>query len=270
MKNIKLMSKRKSLLLIILISLFSLSISGCSLFQKRYEKTDKKEFQLSASGKTKLVIDNKNGDISIKRNSSDSSVLVIAEITSYLTKKELSENVNSLDLLIDSSSSEIRISTKTSISERNFFNFGNRKNNSINYTVYLPPKIEAELSMVNGRFEASNVSNDLKGGTVNGNISLDKTSGLLKLETVNGKITAVLDSTKGLNFETVNGSVSLKLSTIFSGKFDLDWVNGSVKYDDFNFQNVYKEKRSFKANLGNSDSEIKVSTVNGSIKIQKQ
>ncbi len=270
MKNIKIGSKGKSLLLIIFISLLSLSISGCSIFQKRYEKTDKKEYQISASGKTKLVIDNKNGDISIKRNSSDSTVLVIAEITSYLTKKELSENIKNIDLLTDTSSNEIRISTKSSVSERVFFNFGNRKNNSVNYTIYLPPNIESEMTSVNGRFEAFNVSNNLTGGTVNGNINLDKTSGLLKLETVNGKITAVLDSTKGLNFETVNGSVNLKLSPGFSGKFDLDWVNGSVKYDDFNFQNVYKEKRSFKAKLGNSDSEIKVSTVNGSIKLQKQ
>ncbi len=270
MKNIKIGSKGKSLILIIFVTLLSLSISGCSLFQKRYEKTEKKEFQISASGKTKLVIDNKNGDISIKRSSSDSTILVIAETTSYLTKKELNENINRFEFLLDTISSEIRISTKSSVFERDFVDFGHRKSNTVDYTVYLPPKIEANISNVNGKFTASNVSNDLTGETVNGNINIEKTSGLLKLETTNGKITAVIDSTKGFNIETVNGSINLKLSPAVSGKFDLDWVNGSLKYDDFNFQNVYKEKRSFKAKLGNSDSEIKVSTVNGSIKIQKQ
>jgi len=270
MKNIDYYSKEKLLIFIILTAIFSLSLSGCSLLQKRYEKTEKKEFQISVLGKTKLIIENKNGDISVKRNSSDSTVIIIAEITSYLTKKELSDNIKRYDLQIDTLTNEIRISTKSSINDINFFNFGSRKSNSVDYIVYLPPKIEAEMSSVNGKFEAFNVTNNLTGGTVNGSIQLEKTSGLLKLETTNGKITAVIDSTKGLNIETVNGSVNLKLSPAISGKFDLDWVNGSLKYDDFNFQDVYKEKRSFKGKLGNSDTEIKISTVNGSIKIQKQ
>lgn len=269
MKMLKYRLNNKAILISFLILVFSISLSGCSYFQKRYEKTETKEFRLSSAGKTKIIVENSDGNIVIKKNSSDSNIVVNVEIISYVTKKELNEPLKSYEINVDSISSEIRFSGKTTIRDRQIINFGNWGRNSINYTVYLPAGLEAEVSSVNGKLEVSNVTNNITGSTVNGKINVEKSSGILKLETTNGKISAELDSTKGMKLDAVNGSVNLKLSPSFSGIFEADIVNGSIKYDNFDFKDVNKDKKNFKAKLGNSNSEIKISTVNGSIKILK-
>ena len=260
----------KSISLSILAIAFLMSFAGCSIFQKRYEKSETREFRLSSADKTKIVIDNKNGNITIKKNSDANTILLSADIKMNVTKKELNEPLKNYEINIDTLSNEVRISGKTTIREKQFFNFGNWDNNSINYTLYLPEGLDAEVSTVNGKIEASDVTNNITGSTTNGKINIENTTGILKLETTNGKITAELDSTKGMTLEAVNGSISLTVSSTFSGKFEADWVNGSFKYDDIGFKDVNKEKRSFKARLGDRDSDIKISTVNGSIKIHEK
>lgn len=265
-----LLKGKKLLPLILIIVFFISSLQGCSFFQKRYEKTETREFKISSAGKTKIILENKNGNIIVRKNSSDSMILLNAEIKVNVTKKELNEPLKNFEISIDTSSNEIRISNKTTYREEEFLNFGNWHNNGINYTLYLPNGLDADISSTNGKLEASDISNNITGSTVNGKISFVNTSGLLKLETTNGKISAELDSTRGMTLDVVNGSINLKLSPSFSGIFHVDWVNGSFKYDDFNFQDVNKDKKFFKGKIGNSGSEIKISTVNGSIKLYKK
>lgn len=255
---------------LILAFIFLISLSGCSIFQKRYEKSETREFRISSAGKTRIVIENVNGNITIKKNSDINSIILNADIKMNVTKKELNDPLKNYEINIDTLSNEVRISSKTTVREKRFFNFGNWDNNSINYTLYLPSELDADVSTVTGKIEASDVTNNVTGSTVNGKINVENTTGILKLETTNGKITAELDSTKGMTLEAVNGSISLTVSSTFSGKFEADWVNGSFKYDDIGFKDVNKEKRSFKARLGDRDSDIKVSTVNGSIKIHNK
>ena len=267
MKNIMTGNLIIKLILGTLIFIFLTYIfSGCGILQRRYEKTETKEYKITTTGKNKVIVNNKNGNINVTKNTKDSLIYINAEITSYLTKKELDESKKINDLNIDTISSEIRISGIQNVQEKRFFNFF-KKSENINYTIYLPSGIDFEVENVNGKFEASNVLNSLSGDIVNGSVKLENTNGKLKFDVTNGKIKAELDSTEGINFDIVNGNVEMNLSPSFSGKFKADWVNGSINYENFSFQNIVKEKKSFTGQLGISGKEVIISIVNGNIKL---
>ena len=84
--------KLKSAGIFLIVALIgAVMLSGCSLFQKRYEKVEKKEFTVNTAGKKKIVLNNTNGDIKITKSSVDSVLIIKAEATFHLTKKELKE-----------------------------------------------------------------------------------------------------------------------------------------------------------------------------------
>jgi len=68
MKMLKYRLNNKAILISFLILVFSISFTGCSYFQKRYEKTETREFRLSSAGKTKIIVENNDGNIVIKKN----------------------------------------------------------------------------------------------------------------------------------------------------------------------------------------------------------
>ncbi|MFA5404414.1 MAG: hypothetical protein WC358_05730 [Ignavibacteria bacterium] len=47
---------------LIAVLLGAVTFSGCTLFQKRYEKTEKKEITVNTAGKKKVIFNNTNGN----------------------------------------------------------------------------------------------------------------------------------------------------------------------------------------------------------------
>ena len=270
MKNTKFLSGKTreiSVFLIALIVLFS--ISACSLFKKKYEKTERKEYTVNTINKKKVTFDNTNGNIKVIRNSSDSLLRIKAEITIRVSKKELDENIEKINMDIDSSGNTINIRPGI-VKEKHFFNFSFNFNENEEYQLIVPDGLDVVIDNTNGKIDVSEVTGNVKISSTNGSVKFKNTPGKLNAELTNGKITADIDSTKGIDFRATNGSVTLNLGNSFSGNFKLETVNGKITTKDFDFKKESKEKRTFTGKLGDSDAEIRIETTNGKITLNKK
>ncbi|MCX6163516.1 MAG: hypothetical protein NTU73_01420 [Ignavibacteriae bacterium] len=152
---------------LIVVLLCTITFSGCSLFQKRYEKTEKKEIKVNTAGRKKIVLNNTNGDIKIIKSSVDSVLIIKAEATFHLSKKELNEERERIKISVDTSESTINI--KSDFVKESHLQFFNIKFGSeINYELIVPEGLEVSIDNTNGKAEIYEVKNDVNINITNG------------------------------------------------------------------------------------------------------
>jgi len=270
MKNNKLSNAVLWILLLAFSGTLMIGLQGCSLFRKKYEKTEVKEYSITARTVKTFEIDNPNGNVFIRRNNTDSMVRIRAEITKYVSKKELDDPLKGIQIDIDSSSSEIIVRDIVNKESHDFINFGFRRGSKVNYEISVPPGILLKLTSTNGKIRLEDLDNDVNADLTNGSIKLENVYGNLTLELTNGSINAQIDSTKGINFQTTNGSITLAIGDNFKGNFKAETVNGKVRRKNVTFSEAEETKREFRGNLGGGNAEVKLETVNGSINIERK
>jgi DUF4097 and DUF4098 domain-containing protein YvlB len=122
----------------------------------------------------------------------------------------------------------------------------------------------------NGKVDLKDFDNDVKVDLTNGNLKIENVYGNVKLDMTNGNISAKLDSTKSLDFETTNGNIKLEVGEKFSGTFEAKTTNGRIKNKNLTFDSTDIDKKDFKGTLGNGNAKVKLQTTNGNITIDKQ
>jgi DUF4097 and DUF4098 domain-containing protein YvlB len=266
-------NKKRLIVWVVLLALTTamlMSFQGCSLFKKKYAKLETKEFKLKASNYKKMEVENPNGDITIKKSDNDSVITIKAEITKYVTKKELDQPTKDVILDIDSTGSTLRIADIANKYDNSFhIQFDMHKSTNVDYVIYVPSGIEISVDGTNGKVDLKEFNNDVKVELTNGNVKVENVYGKIKLDLTNGNISAKLDSTKSLDFETTNGNIKLDVGEKFSGVFDLITVNGKISRKNVNFSSTDEEKKEFKGTLGKGDAPVKMQTTNGRINIEK-
>ena len=150
---------------------------------------------------------------------------------------------------------------------------GNIRNNDVQveFTVKVPAGVKLKVHTVNGGVRVGEVESDVDAASVNGSINVAAT-GLVKAETVNGSIEASMgraDWTGQLDFETVNGSITLDLPADLSADVDAETVNGRIDVDFPLTGNVRKTKRELRGTIGGGGRSLDLETVNGSITLRK-
>jgi hypothetical protein len=149
----------------------------------------------------------------------------------------------------------------------------NVKNNDVNvrFDVAVPDGVRFVARTVNGEVEATGLGAEVEAVTVNGSIHVT-TSGSVRGETVNGSIRASLGTTtwKGpLDFETVNGGITVDLPAGVGARVSAKTVNGSIETD---FPLTVKGKfgkRSINGTIGGGGGELNLETVNGGIRLRE-
>jgi DUF4097 and DUF4098 domain-containing protein YvlB len=125
---------------------------------------------------------------------------------------------------------------------------------------------------VNGAVRVGELESDVDAETVNGGVSVAG-GGLVKAETVNGSIQASLsraDWTGTLDFETVNGSITLDLPADLSADIDAETLNGRIDVDFPVGGNLRQTKRTLRGTIGGGGRGLDLETVNGSITVRKR
>ena len=117
------------------------------------------------------------------------------------------------------------------------------------------------------------VAGDINGSTVNGETEIQDAARNLKLATVNGRITAnrSLGGGQSVSLEAVNGEMRSALPDNADAGLSVSTVNGSIS-SEFPSLKVEKEfplGNSLKGSLGNGGATVKVTAVNGTVKILK-
>ncbi|MFO7893725.1 MAG: DUF4097 family beta strand repeat-containing protein [Longimicrobiales bacterium] len=147
-----------------------------------------------------------------------------------------------------------------------------RNDVKVDFMVQVPAGIRFAGHTVNGELSADGMQADVKASTVNGDVGIE-TTGFAEASTVNGSITCRLgrsDLRNDVEFETVNGGITLDLPEGLDADFRASTVNGSID-SDFPILVMGKvSRRSLRGQIGDGGPELRLSTVNGSIRIRRR
>lgn len=146
-----------------------------------------------------------------------------------------------------------------------------RNDVQVDFTVRVPAGIRFYGHTANGDLEAEGLESDVRATTVNGKVEVS-TTGFAEASTVNGSIVCRLGSNQfdsDVEFETVNGSITIEIPEGLNADFRASTVNGSIN-SDFDVVVVGKfSPRSLRGRIGDGGPELRMSTVNGSIRLQR-
>jgi hypothetical protein len=140
----------------------------------------------------------------------------------------------------------------------------------VEFSVKVPAGVNFIGHTVNGEVEARGLQGDIRAHTVNGGIKASA-SGIVEGHTVNGNIEASMGTrpSRALEFHTVNGSIEIAMPQGSGAEMDAHTVNGNISSDISMQVRGAISKREVRATLGNGGPELKLHTVNGSIRIKE-
>ena len=222
----------------------------------------------------RIMIKNINGGIEVER-STNGRVEVRAEKRwrrgnpedVRIEQKKIGEDVLVCALFSESSrcdESGIHTDRRTKWNDRNDV--------SVRFIVRVPDGVRVDLSTVNGGVEVTGVSNEVDAHTVNGSIIARSAGGPVRAKTVNGSITVsmgTLGSADDLDYETVNGAITIELPSNFGAQLELSTVNGRVSTDFPITISGTLSPRRVRGTVGNGATRLRASTVNGSVTLRK-
>ena len=149
---------------------------------------------------------------------------------------------------------------------------GQNSNNheiKVTYTIRMPAGANLAAKTVNGSVEVRGLMADVHASTVNGGVTLE-TTGRATASTVNGNVNAtvgLLD--RDSKFSTVNGKIVIAVGSSLNADVEISTVNGKIETDlPITIQGTMS-RRSLKGRIGNGGPRLVLSTVNGSIRIEK-
>jgi hypothetical protein len=147
----------------------------------------------------------------------------------------------------------------------------NNNDVQVDFVVRVPRGVRFLGHTVNGNVEAESLGADVEAYTVNGSIHVS-TAGHAQASTVNGEIVASMgraDWTQALEFETVNGGITLTLPAPTSTELEAETLNGDISTDfPLTVQGRFS-KRHINGTIGSGGRELNLKTVNGDIQVKR-
>jgi hypothetical protein len=153
----------------------------------------------------------------------------------------------------------------------NWGNNDNRNDVSVEFTITLPAGVKVDASTVNGELDVDGVASEVIATTVNGSVSARSTGGPVRAKTVNGQINVRTGAVEAndVEYSTVNGSITIELPALANANLDMRTTNGSVSSDfPVTVEGTFSARR-MRGTVGKGGPTIKLSTVNGSIRLRK-
>lgn len=257
----------KTLLILIVFGFMVTGFNGCG-FSRKYLKTKTDNYTLNVEGKKRLKIDNINGNISISHSNDSGSVSLKTTREIKVKKKYLDAPFEEITVNIDTLDNYILLTTEIEKKgEDGIFNIDREQR--VDFEIKVPHNLSIEVENRNGTISLTNLDNDVMLDITNGEVSVDNYTGLLECETINGDFTGHIDSTRGINISTVNGSVSLYLNSTISARLRAESVSSKITENNLSVKDAIRDKGMLKGKIGTGDDnvDIKIETVNGRIKL---
>jgi hypothetical protein len=150
---------------------------------------------------------------------------------------------------------------------------GRREGWSVSYRLTVPTIASLSLKTTNGGISIREVDGDIDFKTVNGGVKLANLAGSVKGRTSNGGVDVDLDGPgwkgEGLDVETNNGGIHLRIPEQYSAHLETSTVNGGFNID-FPLTVQGRIDRQISADIGSGGPPIRVRTHNGGVKVSKK
>jgi hypothetical protein len=212
-----------------------------------------------------LSIENTNGAINIR--TWDRNEILIEGTKRARTEEEL--ELIELKTHLTDSRAEIRV------------HFGKRPNSGwfgsnqargrVDMTVTVPvTAVLQEVKTVNGTVSIDGIHGNVTASSVNGSIDATGLGGDARIKTVNGQVKVSFGEIAAgtdLDFETVNGSITVRLPADTGVAVDGSVVNGSIESDLPLTVQGRIDRKHIKGSIGDGRASLSVRAVNGSIKL---
>ncbi len=229
------------------------------------DETERFEQTYSFDSNGRIEIGNINGSITIEAWDNPQIKLEYSKIA------DDRERLADVDVKIEAGKDSFRVKTDY-VKQKDGWNKGKLY---VEFRLTVPrTAVLDNIRSVNGDLNISDMTNRVEASAVNGNVLAKNLSGALKISTVNGTVNAELAQMKAgseVNLSTVNGTVNLYLPSFIDAVFTGSTVNGSIKTDLglTVTKRKYGSGSSLSGTLGSGSSNVKLSSVNGTIAIKQ-
>lgn len=151
---------------------------------------------------------------------------------------------------------------------------GDTRNSDVEvaFEVEVPAGVTFAGETVNGDVSATNLPGDAAISTVNGDVDVSA-AGVVEATTVNGSVEAEmgrLPSDRPLSLTTVNGGITLTLPAGAGMQLEATTVNGGVESDFPITISGRMRPNSLRGQVGEGGPRVKLTTVNGGIRVRKR
>ena len=146
---------------------------------------------------------------------------------------------------------------------------------SVSYRIQVPRRTDLDLNARNGGITVAGVAGTLRFDTTNGGVRLTDLAGDVVGRTRNGGVTVALGGERwdgaGLDVETSNGGVTLRIPDTYSAQLETQTVNGRFRSNyPLTVTGELSPRRGVSATLGSGGPPVKVRTRNGGVSIDRR
>jgi hypothetical protein len=221
-----------------------------------------RQFTVTAAG-TMTVDAEPNGGIDVA-GGPRTDILVLAKVAAHAQDYARAQQI----------AAAVRVSaTPDRVSADGPSGLGRREGWSVSYRLTVPTVASLALRTTNGGISVKDVDGQIDFKTVNGGVKLTNLAGDVKGRTSNGGVDIDLEGTgwrgEGLDVETSNGGVHLRIPEHYSARLETGTHNGGLNID-FPLMVQGRIDRQINANLGSGGAPIRVRTHNGGVKVSKK
>jgi DUF4097 and DUF4098 domain-containing protein YvlB len=229
----------------------------------REQACEVREYVLPA-GAARLSVDGApNGGIQVT-GSARGDIVVHAKVTAWAESQQRAREILSA-VIVDAASDKVSADGPRGLERRESW--------SASYRVAVPTQTSLELKTTNGGISIENVDGRIDFATVNGGVKLAAVAGEVHGRTSNGGVDVDLTGAtwlgEGLDVETSNGGVRLRIPEQYSARLDAGTVNGGISVD-FPVTLQGRIDREISTSLGAGGPLLRVRTHNGGVKVTKK
>ena len=228
----------------------------------REQACEVREFTVPAGAAQMSVNAEPNGGIDVK-GALRGDIVIEAKVTAWA---DSADHARALMAAVKVDAASDKVSAEGPRTSRN-------DSWSVSYRLAVPSQMSLDLKTTNGGIAIENVDGRLEFVTVNGGVKLTDVSGAVRGRTSNGGVEVDLDGAtwqgEGLDVETSNGGIRLRLPEQYSARLEAGTVNGGISVDlPVTIQG--RIDREINTNLGGGGPLIRLHTHNGGVRVTKK
>ncbi|HYV07117.1 MAG TPA: hypothetical protein VFB82_21145 [Blastocatellia bacterium] len=136
----------------------------------------------------------------------------------------------------------------------------------------LPRQVDLGVSGVNGRVMVGEIEGPVRLSGINGRAEVAQAVGYSELSGINGHVRVTISrlSEQGIRVSGINGGVELRFTDDVNADLDVTGTNGPINTDLPNVTLTGKlDRQNVHAKIGSGGSPIRVSGINGSVKLTR-